>query len=150
NDALDEDIDGVLWHYPSSAQCNQCHTAAAGFALGPETLQLNKDFSYPSTGITSNQLDTWQAIGLFVNNPSADQRAQRLPASSDTSASLTQRARAYLHSNCANCHRPNGPTSAAIDLRFTTSLTDTDACDIEPMLGDMEIIDARIIAPGDA
>jgi uncharacterized repeat protein (TIGR03806 family) len=150
DDALDEDIDGVLWHYPSNAQCNQCHTAAAGFALGPETLQLNKDFTYPSTGITANQLDTWQAIGLFANNPSADQRAQRLPASNDTSASLTQRARAYLHSNCANCHRPNGPTSAAIDLRFTTALADTDACDIAPTLGDLDIINARIIAPGDA
>ena len=35
----------------------QCHTTAAGFTLGLETLQLNGDFSYPN-GVTANQLET--------------------------------------------------------------------------------------------
>ena len=49
-------VDGQDWIYPSEAECLQCHTAIAGRALGPETAQLNKDFTYPQTGRTANQL----------------------------------------------------------------------------------------------
>ena len=36
---------GQQWIFPSEAQCLQCHTSAAGRALGPETAQLNRDFT---------------------------------------------------------------------------------------------------------
>ena len=40
-------IAGQDWIYPSEGQCMQCHTSAAGFALGPKTAQLNRDLTYP-------------------------------------------------------------------------------------------------------
>lgn len=148
-DALDEDFGSVTWHYPSRAECNVCHTATAGFALGPEASQLKGNFVYPSTSIDANQLVTWENIGLFASPLSSAQRELFLPPSDDTRFSLSQRARSYLHSNCSNCHRPNGPTQVSFDLRYGTSLAQTGACDTVPAITDLSIPDARVIAPGE-
>lgn len=147
-DALDEDFGSITWHYPSRAECNVCHTAAAGFTLGPEGAQLNGNFIYPGTGITANQLHTWESIGLFTAPLTTAQRNLFMPPSDDTQYSLAQRARSYLHSNCSNCHRPQGPTQVSLDLRYTTSLAQTGACNIVPTSTDLGISNARIIAPG--
>ena len=60
-----------------------------------------------------------------------------LPDPFDDSASLTDRARAYLHTNCAQCHQPGGPTSVDIDLRYTTLLSNTNACAEPPQASDV-------------
>jgi len=144
-------VAGQDWVFPSEAECDQCHTSAAANALGPETAQLNKDFTYPGTGITDNQLETLDHIMMFTS-PLAGTPAT-LPALADpmdTSADLTDRARAYLHTNCANCHRPGGGTPVDIDLRYTTALADTNACDVAPQVDDLGLTNPRIIALGDA
>lgn len=144
-------INGQSWIFPSEAQCDQCHTAAAGRALGLETAQLNRGHLYPQTGRTANQLTTHSAIDTVTPDYPADvQSLPGMPDPSDTTASLTNRARAYLHSNCANCHRPGGPTSSAMDLRYTTALAQTNACNIAPTSGDLGLPNARLIAPGNA
>ena len=38
-------VGGQEWIYPSEGECMQCHTNAAGFALGPEIAQLNGDLT---------------------------------------------------------------------------------------------------------
>lgn len=141
------DFDGQTWIYPSGAQCLECHTAAAGFSLGAEIPQLNRDFTYAATGRTANQLATYDAI-LLLDSPLAGEpdALPRLADPFDASAPLAERARAYLHTNCAQCHRPGG--SAPLDLRHGTALRDTGACDTVPQAGDLGIADARIIAPG--
>ena len=148
SDARDEDYGSVTWHYPSRAECNVCHTAAAGFTLGPEGAQLSGEFIYPGTGITANQLHTWESIGLFASPLTTAQRNLFLPSSDDTQYSISQRARSYLHSNCSNCHRPQGPTQVSLDLRYTTSLAQTGACNTVPSTTDLGIQNARVIAPG--
>jgi hypothetical protein len=80
--------------------------------------------------------------------PAANLDALTDPA--DTSAELEPRARAYLHTNCAQCHRPNGPTPSTMDLRYSTSLAASNACDALPMEGDLGIANARLIAPGNS
>ncbi|MGB5346843.1 MAG: PQQ-dependent sugar dehydrogenase, partial [Woeseia sp.] len=145
------DIGGQDWIYPSESECMQCHTAAAGFALGPETAQLNSDFLYPSTQRIANQLETLEHIGMFsgpLPAPAANLPALADPA--DTTAGLGDRARAYLHTNCSQCHRPGGPTPSDIDLRYDTALANTNACDVVPQQGNLGIANARVIAPGDA
>jgi mono/diheme cytochrome c family protein len=68
----------------------------------------------------------------------------------DATAPLDARARAYLHTNCAHCHRPNGPAPTALDLRYSTALGDMGACDAPANNGDVGLgADARIVAPGD-
>ncbi|MEL6870544.1 MAG: PQQ-dependent sugar dehydrogenase [Pseudomonadota bacterium] len=144
-------INGQDWIYPSESQCMACHTSAAGFALGAEVSQLNKPFTYPSTGRRANQLETIEHVMMFTAPlPFAVDALDALADPTNTSASLEDRARAYLHTNCAQCHRPNGGTPSAMDLRYTTALRDTNACDAEPLGVDLGIADARLIAPGDA
>jgi len=142
---------GQLWTYPSESQCMECHTSAANFALGPETSQINKGFTYPSTSRTANQLETIDHIMMFTSPlPGPASSLPMLTDPTDSGASASERARAYLHTNCSQCHRPGGPTPSSMDLRYTTSLTSTNACDAVPVVGDLGIANARLIAPGDA
>ncbi len=134
------------WIIPSEAQCMQCHTQSAGFSLGVETAQLNGTHVYPQTGRTANQITTLNAINALSPPVAAGPPAFADP--NDTTRSLNDRARSYLHTNCSNCHRPLGPTPVALDLRHDTALPQTRACDVVPTAGDLGIANARIIAPG--
>lgn len=139
------------WIYPSESQCRQCHTAAAGFSLGPETAQLNRNFLYPSTGITANQLYTLQHIGMFsAPLPGKPETLPRLADPASAAAPVHARARAWLHTNCSLCHRPGGPTPVAMDLRNATALQGMQACEVSPTQGTLGIANARRIARGAA
>ncbi|MEL6349621.1 MAG: PQQ-dependent sugar dehydrogenase, partial [Myxococcota bacterium] len=144
-------IDGQDWIYPTEGQCMECHTAVAGYTLGLETAQLNRDFRYPQTELTANQLFTLDTVGVFAK-PLADppEDLLALPDPTDTALSLDDRARSYLHTNCAQCHQTSGPTPSSMDLRFTTAFGDTETCDTIPASGDLGITGGRIIAPGSA
>lgn len=143
-------VAGQTWIYPSEGECLACHTTVAGFTLGPELAQLNRPLTYTATGITANQLATLAHIGVLAQSLPGDPAT--LPALADPadgSAALADRARAYLHTNCAQCHRPGGPTPSSLDFRATTALAATNACDAPPQAGDLGIAGGRIIAPGD-
>lgn len=137
-------VGGQIWTIPSEAQCMQCHTQGAGYSLGLETAQLNGEHFYPQTDRTANQMATLNAVNI-LSAPNLSAYADP----TDTSRSLTDRARSYLHTNCANCHRPQGGTPVALDLRHSTSLPRTGVCNTLPTVGDLGIANARIIAPGD-
>lgn len=136
------------WIYPSESQCIQCHTQAAGGSLGLETKQLAFNITYPQTGRDAHQLVTLNAITVLAS-PIADPTAETAyPDPSGTAGTLAERARAYLHTNCSQCHRPGGPTTSNMDLRYATALADTNACGVAPALGNLGIGDAQLIAPG--
>jgi uncharacterized repeat protein (TIGR03806 family) len=142
---------GQNWIFPSESQCLDCHTDAARRALGLETSQLNRTFAYSQTGRTANELATLSNIGVLSPQITNSAAAPVMPDPGDTTASLTNRARAYLHTNCSQCHRPNGPTPSAMDFRYTTALNSTNACNVAPEEGDLGIgANARLIAPGSA
>jgi uncharacterized repeat protein (TIGR03806 family) len=144
-------VNGQNWIYPSEGDCLRCHTAAAGFALGPEIAQLNRSFTYPTTGRNANQLATLEHIDMFsAPLPAPPESLPALANPADASASLDNRARAWLETNCAQCHRPGGPTPSGIDLRALTPLASTGTCDVPPQAGDLGIPNARLLAPGDA
>jgi len=146
-----EAIQGQDWVFPDEAECLECHTTVAGVALGPETAQLNKDFTYPSTGRTHNQLETLDQIVMFSSPLPADVATlPTMPDPTDAGADLGDRARAYLHTNCAACHQPGGPTPTDLDLRYTTALADMNACGVTPDAGDVGIAMPLIIAPGES
>ncbi len=143
-------IDGQPWLFPSEADCVLCHTAAAGRALGLGTAQLNRDFTYTQTSRIANQLATLSTIGVLTPAITSPSSAASMPSPADTSAPIANRARAYLHTNCAQCHRPGGPTPSTLDLRYTTALSATNACNAVPQLGTLGLGSAaRLIAPGD-
>ena len=147
-----KDIGGQDWIFPSEDECIACHNPAAGFSLGPETAQLNRDKLYPlpdGNGL-ADQLHTLDSIGILSAPLPASEVLPKLADVSDATLTLEDRARAWLHSNCAGCHRTDGPTPAVIDLRFDTLLSDTGACNADPGSGDLGIPGAKLLSLGNA
>ncbi|MBI5154773.1 PQQ-dependent sugar dehydrogenase [Candidatus Poribacteria bacterium] len=139
------------WYYPARTECNRCHTNAANRVLGLTTAQMNFDFNYPASGVTDNQLRTFDHIGLFTAAlPGEPAALPRMPDPADAGEPLEDRARAYLAANCSFCHRPGGPAPVALDLRWETALGDMNALETRPQAGSLGISDPYIIASGDA
>lgn len=136
------------WYYPNPRDCMTCHNPQAGYVLGVNTRQLNRDREYERTGSIDNQLRTWGHIGLFDTAPD-EARIPTLPklaAIDRADADVAHRVRSYLDANCSYCHRPNG-VRARFDARF----------DIEPALqglvdGEVDnpigVDGARVVAAG--
>jgi len=144
------ELAGQTWSLPSEGQCMRCHTAAAGFSLGLTTAQLNGDFRTES-GVTANQLTTLEQRGVLAEPLGAEPGLlPKLPSPADQSAPAAERARAYLDSNCSQCHQPGGPTPSGMDLRYTTPLTQAGICNVAPAAGSLGISNARLVAPGSA
>lgn len=125
---------GTRWIYPSRAQCMECHTEAAGFALGPEVGQLGGAVDYGDG--PEDQLAWLLEHDYFVPDiEELDALTARQEALPDPfgDAPLASRARAYLHANCSGCHRAGGPTRAQMDFRYSVPFAATNTCDAEPL-----------------
>ncbi|MEL6842547.1 MAG: discoidin domain-containing protein, partial [Bacteroidota bacterium] len=112
------------WHFPNRTECLSCHQEALGGTLGPRTRYLNRELTYPSTGISANQLVTLSHLGI-LDEPIFDQDVAEFmtgAAKDDLSASLEVRARSYLDLNCGYCHRPTTGNRAVFDARLSTPL----------------------------
>jgi len=147
-DAGEVVVDGRPWAIPSRAECNQCHTEAAGRSLGLEVAQLDHDFTYPESfrvSGTRNQLEVLRMLGV-LEEPVPE--VAPLPRYDDDAAPVAARARAYLHSNCSSCHRPGAPNRTDLDLRATTALADTGLC-APAALEDFDRPGIRVVEPGD-
>ncbi len=134
--------DGSPWSIPSPAQCFICHTASAKISLGFEAMQLNRDHRY-GEGAPENQLTALSDVGLF------DRRIDphvtpRLPPI-DGPAPLEDRARAYLHVNCAMCHREGNGTGARMDFRYGLPRAALEGCSPASYPG---VTDGRVLVPG--
>ncbi|MBY0400144.1 thrombospondin type 3 repeat-containing protein, partial [Myxococcota bacterium] len=149
--ALDETIDlgsgtSQLWHYPSTSECLTCHTAAAGRVLGVRTRQLAGNRAYPFG--SQAQIDAWNCAKLFDFDIRDKSRYAFARALSDATATRTLRARSYLAANCEHCHQPTGPAPGNLDLRFTRAASQWNAIGVPPSEGNLGIVNARRIAPG--
>ena len=140
---------GQNWSFPSEGAMPGVPHGRGEPLARAGNLAAQSHFTYSQTGRTANELATLSHIGL-LSPPIADSAAQpAMPDPADASAPLGNRARAYLHTNCSQCHRPNGPTPSTMDLRYTTALNATNACNATPQAGDLGIgANARLIAPG--
>ncbi|MCW1923762.1 ThuA domain-containing protein [Luteolibacter arcticus] len=118
-------VDGQTFEYlyPSRAQCNMCHTAAAGPVLGFRTRQLNRSLAYPGGG-TANQIESLSVAGFINPALTVADLTNVLTSSSHDSPTVTDEAwvRSYLDSNCSHCHQPGGSSRAFWDARLTTPL----------------------------
>ena len=66
----------------------------------------------------------------------------------DAAASLDERARSYLHSNCAQCHVNAGGGNSQINLEYHQDVKRLKAIGVAPVHDRFGLEDARIIAPG--
>ncbi len=140
-------VNGFSHIIPSRGQCFTCHTDAAGVSLGLEVAQLNRDITFPNQA-TANHLSALVEQG-FISDTLDPSVAVKLFSVEDGAATLADRARSYLHSNCSQCHRPGSGTDN-MDFRFDTAFTNMGVCDQNPTSGNLGIINARRLAPGDS
>ncbi len=141
------------WHVASRAECYLCHNPWAGYRLAFTVPQLNRDHDYGQRA--DNQLRTLRHIAILDLPQGVDEESlasvdlqQTLVSPHDDGAELHARARAYLHVNCAHCHRFGGGGTAAIDLRFSATLEQMQAVDVRPTQGTFEIPRPGIVAAG--
>jgi uncharacterized repeat protein (TIGR03806 family) len=136
------------WYYPSRPDCLECHNVNTSGVLGVKARQLNHAYTYP-TGVTDNELRTWNHLGLFEPRLNEAELAAvpTLAPADDATRSVEDRARSYLDANCSHCHRPGG-TVAYFDARYDTPLEKQNLID-GPVLIDQGIDKPRIISPHD-
>jgi putative heme-binding domain-containing protein len=145
------------WTFPGRAQCMQCHHAWSEYMLAFNLWQLNREIETP-LGRT-NQLTLFGELGLFNRTgpddaplppftPAEAAKQPKLTDPADPHASLRDRARSYLHINCAHCHRFGGGGSVDLELHLTADLS-TKVLDVPPTRGTFGLPDAKIIAKGD-
>ncbi len=144
SDGKSVDLGGYTHIFPSTTDCSSCHTSAANTSLGVETAQLNRN----STTNGNNFLETLSDQEYFPARIHPNEEPQLYSLDDDT-ATIAQRARSYLHSNCSGCHRPGAP-SGFMDLRYATDFGDTNTCNIDASMGDLGVDNAQRIAPGNA
>lgn len=135
----------LAWTYPSRTACFTCHSEAAGRSLGLETRQLNAIGTYPG-GKKANQFNTLLHIGMVTGNTAL---RDPYPAKDDMTAPLDTRARAYLATNCSNCHRPDGPGRGKFNALFDTPFKDMGVCNEMPEHGNLGVNGAPVFKPGD-
>ena len=136
-----------VYRFPSRAECTLCHTMSAKYALGVNTLQMNKDHDYG--GVVANQIATLAHIGVFTKPlPEEPSKAPRIVDYRDKTQDLNERARSYLHSNCAHCHRKWGGGNAEFQLLASLPLTETGTIDVKPGHGAFDLAEPRVLAPG--
>jgi uncharacterized repeat protein (TIGR03806 family) len=134
------------WHFSGRAECQRCHNKWSGSALAFNTPQLNKDMHEGSSG--TSQLDQLAALNFFEKKIPSENRP-RLATPNDPSAPLEDRARAYLHTNCAHCHRMHAGSSVLSKMHFDLPLDKTDMLGVRPTQGTFGIHAAQVIAPAD-
>jgi uncharacterized repeat protein (TIGR03806 family) len=137
------------WHFPSRAECTLCHTMPVGFVLGLSTAQMNKPHDYG--GANDNQLRVLDRLGIFTKplGNAKPETLPRMPDPGDESAPLADRARAYLHANCAHCHIKWGGGNALFELPYHYKLEETKTLNVKPQHGNLDIAGACVLVPGD-
>ena len=142
-------VGNQTWLYPGRSQCAQCHTPQAGFAIGPETAQLNMELPTYSTMQPTNQLTELANMNIFANGNFSDPTSlPKLAAIDDESKTKHWRARSYLYSNCAMCHTPGGSGRGPEDFRYSISDTQISAINIDPSVDDLGLPNPKLISPG--
>lgn len=137
------------WYFPSTTDCLSCHSQNAGYILGITARQLNLDMTDPNSGHAVNQLQSWVRMGLFGSSITEEQAvaARRLVPLSESTASISDRARSYLDANCAYCHQPGG-AGGFFDARYSTSPEDQNLL-TNQLRNALGVNEAQVVAPGD-
>ena len=89
---------------------------------------------------------TAPATSLLFQNPDG---YRKLADPYDPAEPLVERARSYLHANCAQCHINAGGGNSQIDLEHTGDLSHLKAINVAPLHDKFGLAAPQIITPGE-
>jgi putative heme-binding domain-containing protein len=157
------------WYFSSRAECLRCHNPAAGPPLAFNSLELDRDCCYSAssssgmggdrgpglttkktaaTGRTENQIRAFQRIGV-LSEPVLDAPVMKLTNPDDANCDLNERARSWLHVNCAHCHRAATGGAVASVFNYDQKLSESRTINFPPSQGTFGIAGAHVLTPGD-
>ena len=113
------------YRVPHEGECVTCHQKnGKSVFIGPTIASLNR--SVLRDGEFRSQLEYLESEGVVESR--VWESAPATANYKDPEDSPEDRARAYLHSNCAHCHNPGGweePADEGMDFRWETPLSQT-------------------------
>lgn len=146
DDGSPSSIQQQVWRFAGRAECQRCHNKWSGPALAFNTFHfLNHQTKTVASG---DQIDDFVRIGLIPSRPDVGDRAA-LVDPFDSAHSTADRARSYLHVNCAHCHRMHAGGSVLAFMHADLPPEKTNLIEARPSQGTLGIHRAQVIAPGD-
>lgn len=143
NPNQENELQEIRWKVHSRAECKSCHVNTAGYVIGFDLPNLNRE-----TAFQKDQLKQLSDLKIFDKQIPKPWTKSAMVSHDDT-GDLSDQARSYLAINCAHCHRRGGGGTAAIEFPFEHALDKTNAIDVAPTQGTFGIPGAKIIVPGD-
>jgi putative heme-binding domain-containing protein len=135
-----------VWRFHSRSECMRCHMDRFGFVNGYIAEQLETPPQPVPASTNTNQLELLQHLGLVSPAP---RKKFGLANPYDHTAPLEMRARSWLHSNCAHCHREYASGAVMMFLHAEMLLEKTLTAGHPPNRGAFGISNPEIIAKGD-
>jgi len=115
----------TVYDVPDENECIACHQANNSIIpLGTTPTNINR--TVVRSAQPTNLINHLQSVGV-VSNFDIGIVAQ-IPDYNDATQTLANRARAYMHMNCAHCHNPTAweePAEQDLDFRYTTAFNQT-------------------------
>lgn len=142
--------DKKRWRIHGRSECFQCHNPwpETTLAFTPEQLH-QPELGKQSTWMQLQQHGYIQTVD-GNNKPVSAERCVQVTFSRDSNKSIGDRARTYLHVNCAHCHQFGAGTGVAIDLRRRNSDAELKMISVKPEKGSFGFKDSWLVDPGHA
>ncbi|MGV3658578.1 MAG: PQQ-dependent sugar dehydrogenase [Prosthecobacter sp.] len=121
------------WRVHGRAECARCHNNWSGFALGFQPDQLVSIQGRPPA-------ETLDAAFLA-------RLKKHLVSSRDEKAAIEDRARSWLHANCAHCHRRHGGGSVQLMVNYDLPTAEAMLINEKPVRGDFGVENAAVVHP---
>ncbi|MEM7474099.1 MAG: PQQ-dependent sugar dehydrogenase [Planctomycetota bacterium] len=143
---LDEDGEPATlnWRHHSRAECRACHTNQTGGAIS---------FSYQNmrnlAGSENPAVQEFVRLGILDKAAPPSWKLREMVEPFDATHAIEDRARAYLHANCAHCHCRGGGGTVALDLVFSNSNEQINALSFPTTQGGFGLEQPKVIVPGD-
>ena len=131
------------WHVNAVNECKLCHNIGPKFVLGFVPQQL---LGNARAGLGNNTLSKLRDSGVVAPYPMKEPE-WRLVDPHDTWNTLDDRARSYLHANCAACHHPGGNAIVSFYLRRDLPFDKLNT-NKTTGIGTFGMTDAKLIVPG--
>ena len=142
DDELPEGKRQQVWRFAGRSECQRCHNRWSGPALAFGTVHFMTNKGQVAE--SKDQINDFVRAGLIEMPPNVGGRAS-LVDPSDMSAAIEDRARAYLHVNCAHCHRMHAGGSVLAFLHADLPLEKTNLIGARPSQGTFGIHGAEVI-----